>query len=117
QWRFVSVPDGSQAALQGEDTVAPTFQADLPGSYVISLVVSDGEATSESSRVTVTATERNAAPMADAGADQEVIEGATVRLDGSASSDANDDELSFQWRFVSRPAGSGATLTRANGVT
>lgn len=117
QWRFVSVPDGSQAALQGEDTVAPTFQADLPGSYVISLLVSDGEATSESSRVTVTATERNAAPVADAGDDQEVIEGATVGLDGSASSDANNDELSFQWRFVSRPAGSGATLTRANGVT
>ncbi|MBL7252020.1 PKD domain-containing protein [Alloalcanivorax marinus] len=117
QWRFVSLPDGSQAALQGEDTVAPTFQADLPGSYVISLVVSDEEATSEAARVTVTATERNAAPVADAGDDQEVIEGATVHLDGSASSDANDDELFFQWRFVSRPAGSGATLTRANGVT
>lgn len=111
QWQFVSTPDGSLASLDDADTMAPSFEADLPGSYVISLVVSDGEDESEAVRVTVTATERNAAPTANPGDDQEVVEGETVRLDGSASSDANGDELSYQWRFVSRPDGSSASLS------
>lgn len=111
QWQFVSKPDGSLAQLDGTGTVAPTFQADIQGSYVVSLIVSDGEDDSESARVTITASERNAAPVAKAGEDREVVEGDTVRLDGSASSDANDDELSYQWRFTSRPSGSAAALT------
>ena len=111
QWQFVSKPDGSLAQLDGTDTVTPTFQADIQGSYVVSLIVSDDEDDSESVRVTITASERNAAPVAKAGDDQDVVEGDTVRLDGSASSDANDDEISYQWRFTSRPSGSAAALT------
>ncbi len=42
----------------------------------------------------------NAAPLADAGPDQSVREGELVQLDGSASSDANGDTLTFQWTQV-----------------
>ncbi|ASK34569.1 hypothetical protein CEK62_09320 [Alcanivorax sp. N3-2A] len=116
QWQFVSRPDGSQASLSDSSAVAPTFVADLPGAYVVSLTVNDGEADSTSARITITATEVNAAPTADAGADQAVTTSGTVTLDGSNSKDANSDTLTYQWRFVSRPDGSAATLTDADSV-
>ena len=54
------------------------------------------------------------APLADAGPDQPNVEsGSDVNLDGSGSSDEDEDTLSFSWAFVSRPAGSTATLAGA----
>ena len=52
----------------------------------------------------------NTAPIANAGADQNVTTGAVVTLDGSASSDADGDTLSFNWSFVSVPTGSTVTF-------
>ena len=49
--------------------------------------------------------------MSDAGNDQSVPIGATVQLDGTGSSDPDDDVLSFNWRFKSKPNGSAATLS------
>ena len=58
------------------------------------------------------------APLADAGPDQPNVEsGSDVNLDGSGSSDEDEDTLSFSWAFVSRPAGSTATLAGANTAT
>ena len=56
----------------------------------------------------------NIAPLASAGATQSVVQGTSVSLDGSASSDANGDALSYQWSIVSKPAGSSASLASAN---
>ena len=50
-----SRPTGSSATLIGASTVAPTFTADIAGTYVISLVVSDGKASSVPATVTITA--------------------------------------------------------------
>jgi hypothetical protein len=61
--------------------------------------------------VTVTATTANAAPVANAGAAQNITTGAAVVLNGSASSDANGDALTYAWTLTSRPAGSAAALT------
>lgn len=44
-WRFVSVPAGSQLAnndISGADTISPSFMPDVQGTYVIELMVSDG---------------------------------------------------------------------------
>jgi beta-glucanase (GH16 family) len=38
-------------------------------------------------------------------------------VDGSASSDANGDALTYQWSFVSKPVGSNVTLSSANTVS
>lgn len=116
QWQFVSQPDGSQATLNDNLSATPEFVADLPGTYVIGLTVNDGEADSNSARVTITASEINAAPTADAGADQAIVVGGTVALDGGNSADANGDTLTYQWRFVSRPDGSAAALSDPESV-
>ena len=52
----------------------------------------------------------NAAPVANAGADQSVVFNAAVTLDGSTSADANSDPLTYSWTLTSKPAGSSASL-------
>jgi hypothetical protein len=93
-----------------DDDPAPSFVADVPGVYVISLVVGDGKAFSAPSSVTVTAASGNVAPVANAGDDVSTVVGRTLTLDGTLSSDANGDLLTFAWAIVSRPAGSAAAL-------
>lgn len=46
QWSLASVPTGSAAMLVGDTTASPTFSPDLPGTYVVELVVNDGFADS-----------------------------------------------------------------------
>ena len=46
----------------------------------------------------------NAAPTADAGADQTVDENATVQLDASGSSDPDGDALNYQWTQTGGPS-------------
>ncbi|HWL95496.1 MAG TPA: PKD domain-containing protein [Phycisphaerae bacterium] len=46
----------------------------------------------------------NRAPTADAGPDLNRVVGEVVPLDGSASSDQDDDTLTFGWTFVDGPA-------------
>ena len=41
-WSFLSLPAGSSATLQGVHSVAPTFTADVAGTFVVQLIVNDG---------------------------------------------------------------------------
>jgi hypothetical protein len=111
QWAMVSRPSRSTAALSQATSVEPTFTPDVLGVYLFSLVVSDGKLSSATSLVTVTVSELNAPPVANAGVDQSVLVNAVVSLDGRDSSDANrDDVLTFTWSLV-RPDGTSAVLT------
>ena len=56
----------------------------------------------------------NAVPVANAGSDQKGKIDSVITLDGSASSDANSDELTYNWTLTSKPVGSIATLTAAD---
>lgn len=58
--------------------------------------------------------DKNARPISDAGADLVVGIGETVTLNGSRSSDTDDETINYQWRLTSVPEGSSATLTGAN---
>ncbi|MDD5713262.1 MAG: PKD domain-containing protein, partial [Smithellaceae bacterium] len=55
----------------------------------------------------------NVAPVANAGADQTVEMRTAVQLDGTASSDANGDSLTYKWEIVSKPQWSQAALDDA----
>jgi PKD domain len=117
QWQWASKPANSAAVLASADTVQPAFEADVAGTYVLSLVVSDGKASSASANVTVTAADDNAVPVASAGANQTVPVNSLVVLDGTASTDADRQPLDFTWVLLSKPAGSSASLNAAEART
>jgi hypothetical protein len=83
----------------------------MAGTYVGTLTVNDGKVNSTAVTVSITAAVANVAPVANAGVAQNVVAGSVVTLDGSASSDANGDSLTYAWTLTSRPAGSTATLS------
>jgi hypothetical protein len=114
-WSITTKPAGSTATLSDFAAANPTFVADLFGKYVVQLQVSDGMAVSAPDEVQVNFA--NVKPVADAGVNQTVVLGDTVYLDGSASSDANMDVLTYSWAIVSAPAGSLAQLSNATTVT
>ena len=74
------------------------------GSTIVTLIVNDGMTDSTPSTVTVSvSTSPNVAPVPEAGADQTVApdldHNARVTLNGSGSSDANDDTLTYAWTW------------------
>lgn len=118
-WSFVSLPQSSAAMLSGSTTVNPTFVADVEGSYVVQLTVSDGvESDSDTLVVEVPGGSLGQTrPLADAGVDQVVTAGATVNLDGSGSSDPNGDSLTYNWTFIDWPGAPGGAAPLLNDST
>jgi uncharacterized repeat protein (TIGR01451 family) len=116
QWQLISKPAGSVASLVNDLSATPTFVADLPGTYVIRLIVSDGTENSNPDDVEVVATTGNAPPVANAGPDQGVLAGTVVQLDGRGSSDPNGNPLTYAWTLTA-PAGSGTSLSSATSAT
>lgn len=115
-WAFMSKPTGSLATLAGAATTTPSFIADVSGTYVVQLVVTDEGALS-SPASTVEISSSNLAPQATAGIDQLVVVGDFVSLDGSGSSDPDGDALTYDWSMSSVPAGSTSTLNGINSAT
>jgi hypothetical protein len=112
----LSKPTGSTASLSSTTSVKPTFTVDLvTGDYTAQLIVNDG--TVDSAPDSVTISTANVAPVANAGPDQPSVAPGPVTLDGSASSDANGDPLTYSWTFTSIPGGSAAVLTSPNTVS
>lgn len=109
-WSLTERPPGSNATLSSATSVAPSFTPELNGDYVATLIVSDGKLQSSPATVLIKAGPANVAPMADAGANQNVLVNSLVLLDGSRSSDANGDALTWRWYLTTRPTGSQATL-------
>lgn len=106
---------GPTVTLSGAGTATPTFTAparttvDQDVDFEVS--VSDGFATTtDVVRITVPA---NGVPLANAGATQNVLGGASVTLSGSASSDLESDPLTYVW---TQTAGPSVTLIGANTV-
>lgn len=116
KWALVAAPVGSTATLTDATSAKPTFTADVSGTYVASLQVNDGKLDSSLVTVAVAAAVLNVAPVADAGLYQSVLTGTVVSLDGSSSSDANRDYLTYKWTLLVKPPGSQAVLSSSTDV-
>jgi hypothetical protein len=101
QWTKVSGPSVTLPSLAQQDI---TFTPTNAGQYIFSVRCSDGVNTSTASQVTVTVNAVNHAPTADAGDNQELTLGSTVTLNGTASSDPDNDPLTYSWTKTSGPA-------------
>jgi hypothetical protein len=106
---------GPKATLDNANAVKPGFTApNVRGSVpvVFALIVNDGKVSSAPSTVTITVSKDNTAPVANAGPNQNGNGGANVTLDGTGSTDAEGDVLSYKWTQVS-----GATVAMTGATT
>ena len=112
-WVLDSAPAGSSLpvndpALLGS-AVAPSFSADIDGTYVASLVVTDADGLSSPPDYVVITIVAGQAPVANAGPDQLGREGDAVSLDGGRSFDPTGRSLSYAWVLQSAPPRSALT--------
>ena len=110
-WELVSRPPSSSAILIDSSTVSPGFLVDVPGTYEAELRVSDGKQDSAPDRVFVRT--QNSPPIAEIHAPATVMEGDRIVLDGTTSSDADGDFLSYDWALLTKPPSSQALVTDA----
>jgi RHS repeat-associated protein len=112
QWSLLSAPVGSSASLASPSGVTTSFKADLPGNYVVQLMVNDGFLNSAAATLTIST--NDVPPVANPGPNQTVKTGTTVQLDGTASSDSVNRPLTYRWAILSQPSGSTSVLSNAN---
>ena len=124
-WSLVTAPSRSirtTADITLTTDAQPSFNPDIPGSYMFSLTVNDGGVDSLPSMVTVVIEEReyNSDPSANAGTDQtgsgssrctpvsygvsydcEECSSSTYSLSASGSTDADGDTMLYAWEVTS----------------
>ena len=116
-WKFTSYPGDNPPTLAAAETVTPSFVAGVHADYELELKVSDPWGASATDKVTISFA--NVKPVANAGSGQSVVIGDMVTLNGSGSTDANLDPLTYKWNLAAVPADSSlgdwtaATMTAA----
>ncbi len=83
RWAFVSQPADSTAVLIGEDSLTPSFTADVAGDYVVELTVTDLDGAASTETVTVTAFTEPLAP-------EQILVGVTETIETLAAGNDND---------------------------
>lgn len=121
-WNLAAKPDGSQAFLDNDKAVKPSFIADLAGQYIVHLVVDDGEQTSVTKTVQFKVISANDPPIAIAKdisrlGGRHYIIGDTILLDGSESYDPENQPLIYRWDIFESPPNSLAQLSVVNGIS
>jgi RHS repeat-associated protein len=107
-WSLVSIPATSTSSLDNDAIERPAFVLDVPGTYIAQLIVNDGRASSAPDETVVSTL--NSRPVANAGVDQTITIGDIFQLDGSSSSDADGEALTYQWSISTQPTNSTASL-------
>jgi hypothetical protein len=112
-WSIDSAPAGSRAVLSSTNAVAPTFTADVEGSYVFRLRVTDTKGALSERTVVLDVVGHAPVAVIDRGI-VTVIVGSVAHASAALSSDADGDALSYQWSVDARPTGSVVALPVSN---
>ena len=113
-WQQVD-SSGYSVSLSDANISTPTFttpQVAADTSLIFQLTVTDSLGKSSAANVTITIV-YNSPPTANAGNNQQVNENQLVELDGSASSDVEDSNLTYLWQQVDS-SGYSVSLSDAN---
>jgi len=105
---------GPSVTLNTPNSVTATFTPAVTGTYTFRLTVNDGRGGTDTDNVTITVAQGNHPPNAHAGVTQGAVWGALVQLDATASSDPDNDPLTFSWAQIS---GTQVTLNNATTAT
>lgn len=115
-WSLNRVPAGSALAdsesaftINNSGNSSTSFIPDVSGTYIVDLVVDDAQGASSNVDSLIVTIEEGQMPIANAGADVEVMEQESVSLDGSSSFDPMGRDLSYSWTLSSKPAASALT--------
>ena len=113
---FISTPlraatPGNPTSGDAQDKILDALGVKMTGIQLTQVVTALAHTTSTAAIRQVIANMTAVPPIANAGADQSVITGTLVKLNGSASSADLGRSLSYAWTLTSKPAGSVAVLT------
>jgi PKD repeat protein len=115
-WELDAAGNGSPSSLAGATTPNPTFTAESPGAYVLTLVVDDGVESSEPDFTIITVAS-NRQPVAVAEADQTSGPAPlTVNFNGIESTEPDFQPLTYYWDFGDSNAGEGPRVTHRYSV-
>ena len=111
-WEQTAGPTASIAnpAAQSTTFTAPAVEEHTALAFLLTVTDNDGAQSTDEINITII---YNAPPTADAGANTQANEGSNVQLDGSASSDTEDSNLTYLWQQVDSSDYS-VTLSDAN---
>ncbi len=101
-WQQTVGPKADIANPEAETTSFLAPAVDDSTTLAFQLTVADVGQASDTASVAITILD-NTAPSAQAGADQEVYEGTSVRLDASASSDTENNIVDYLWQQSTEP--------------
>ena len=98
---------GTDVVIENPSTVQPRFTSPYVQEggekLVFHVMVTDAENNQDTDSVAVTVRWKNSPPIADPGGFQSVLEGETVILDGSGSTDRDDGIVTYEWEQTSGP--------------
>ncbi|WP_442483675.1 PKD domain-containing protein [Aeoliella sp. SH292] len=116
-WEVIASPEDSQWSLVGASSAVASIEANTPGEYRVRVTASDG--TLSATDVLTVTFAQNQTPTADASLSKltGVAGRHTATLDARASTDPENDTLTYQWQILSGPDVRTASLGNKNTAT
>ena len=111
---LVSGPSNGMLSLNADGSFTYTPNANFNGEDSFTYMANDGIEDSNTAIVTITINPVNDPPVADAGPDQADVSLGDVSLDGSDSTDVDEDQITFAWTIINEPYAGAGNLVNAN---